>query len=136
MRWWCTPFFRLIVAGRTFFFGSRFGIRDGSWGRDDCADEDENPGLSQPRRSEGSFFQDFFSVTVPRTRLLSSLRAKMSLTRGPSGPRRRACASLLVVCCWTARRLGVVGTFWTTLWWRWAPVPLRPLGPDWSPGIY
>ena len=40
------------------FFGSQFGDREE--GRDVCA-EDENPGLSQPRRSQGSFFQDFFS---------------------------------------------------------------------------
>ena len=41
---------------------SQFGDRDGVLGRDSCADEDENPGLSQPQRSETSFFQDFFSV--------------------------------------------------------------------------
>ena len=42
-----TPFFRTCAAERTFFFGSRFGDRDGVEGRDGCADEDENPGLSQ-----------------------------------------------------------------------------------------
>ena len=29
------------------FFGARFGDRNGVKGRDGCADEDENPGLSQ-----------------------------------------------------------------------------------------
>ena len=42
-------------SGTHAFFGSRFGDRDGVKGHDGCADEDENFGLSQPRRSEGSF---------------------------------------------------------------------------------
>ena len=55
-----TSFFQSSVALRTFFV-SRLGDRDGVYGRDVCVDEDENQGLSQPRRSEGSFFfHDFF----------------------------------------------------------------------------
>ena len=42
-----TSFFRTSAAERTFFFGSPFGDRDGVQSRDGCADEDENPGLSQ-----------------------------------------------------------------------------------------
>ena len=44
------------------FFVSRFGDRDLEKGRDGFADEDENPGLSQPQRCEGSFSTTFFSV--------------------------------------------------------------------------
>ena len=42
-----TPFFRTSVAERTFLLVPGFGDRDGVKGRDGCADEDENPGLSQ-----------------------------------------------------------------------------------------
>ena len=48
------------------------------------------PRLEPTTTERRKFFQDFFSVTVPRTRLLSSLctvqpAAKMRLTRGLSG---------------------------------------------------
>ena len=66
-----TPFFRTNVARCGLFFGSQCVDRDGVKGRDGFADEDENPGLSQPQRCEGSFFKYFFQCdgsTVARTR--------------------------------------------------------------------
>ena len=44
---WAFPSAVKLFGTHVFFFGSRFGDRDGVSGRDGSADEDENPGLSQ-----------------------------------------------------------------------------------------
>ena len=42
-----TTFFRTSVAERTFFWVPGLAVVTEFWFRDGCADEDENPGLSQ-----------------------------------------------------------------------------------------